>query len=218
MLQPVITTLSWVWLSVKPALHHPCCGNLGKRLNPLLHWFPHVQKQECDSYAITVGLSEVLNKVKYLKYLGSIFNHSEDTELKFLVAFTALCRLPMMGLLSELTIEQCFFLLLLLRPIAVGASVLRLRSTILKHLLVKYTAFQLELLLTVMMRPLFFHPHVAWSHLQVLPVFILHLSHPLVCFSYEGHLYGSEQQTEGADRRLQMHIYKAMNRAVLETG
>lgn len=31
-------------------------------------------------------LSEVLNKVKYLKCLASIFNHSENTELKFLVA------------------------------------------------------------------------------------------------------------------------------------
>lgn len=170
-----------------------------------------MQKQECDSYTITVGLSEVLNKVKYLKYLGSIFNHSENTELKFLVVFSSWCRLPMIGLISELITEQCFFLLLL-RPTAVRASVIRLRPTVLKHLLFKCTASQLRLLLTVMARPLLVHPHVAWPHLQVLPVFILYLSHPLVC------LYGSEQQTELVDRRLQMHIHKAMNRAVLETG
>lgn len=45
-----------------------------------------MHKQECAGYTITMELSDVLYKVKYLKCLGSIFNHTENTQLEFLVA------------------------------------------------------------------------------------------------------------------------------------
>lgn len=45
-----------------------------------------MHKQECAGYTITMELYDVLNKVKHLKCLGPIFNHTENTQLKFLVA------------------------------------------------------------------------------------------------------------------------------------
>lgn len=90
-----------------------------------------MQKQECDGYTITMELSEVLNKAKYLKFLGSIFNHSENTTLKFLVAAFIIVQASYDGANEQIfeLMEDGRFFLLLLRPVVLRASVLRLKAS-----------------------------------------------------------------------------------------
>lgn len=77
------------------------------------------------------GVIRSTKEVKYLKCLAAIFNPSENTELKFLMAFSIIVWVSYPGLILELMAEQCF--LLLLKPMVVRASVLRLKPTVLKH-------------------------------------------------------------------------------------
>lgn len=118
------------WVSAYPACIAPVVGTGPGTKPPTALASSHAKTgmwplhQHC-------GVIRSTNEVKYLKCLAAIFNHSENTELKFLMAFSILVQDSYTGLILELMAEQCF--LLLLKPMVVRASVLRLKPTVLKH-------------------------------------------------------------------------------------
>lgn len=129
---------------------------LGHVTKPPIASVSSCANQECGSYNIIMGLSGVLNKVKYIKYLGSIVNPSENT-VKFLVASSIIMQASYDGVNLKAKAKLCLFLLFLL-------LFLLLLLVILRALVVRLEANSshklLSLDLAVTKRPLLFHPHV----------------------------------------------------------